>query len=135
MLGDIPAELPIRLSLAGEVAEEQWLWLQTHFPRVELDAWEIIPNHIHGILLLSDVSHLGFRQKPLGQLIGAFKTTSAKRVNQIRGTPGWPVWQRDYFDHVIRGSHSLERIRRYIGLNPSRWVDDKHNPNRYRRTG
>ena len=133
LFGEIAPGGPMQYSAAGEIVAEQWLWLEEHFAQVELDAWQVMPNHFHGIVLLSDASHFGVRSKPLGQLIGAFKTTSAKRINQLRGTPGAPVWQRDFFEHVIRGPHSLERIRRYIELNPSRWANDRMNP--YRRRG
>ncbi|HQV26846.1 MAG TPA: transposase [Thermoflexales bacterium] len=133
LFGEISLGGPMQYSMAGEIVAEQWLWLEEHFVQVELDAWQVMPNHFHGILLLMDRDTLGVRRKPLGQLIGAFKTTSAKRINQLRGTPGAPVWQRDFFEHVIRGPHSLERIRRYIELNPSRWANDRMNPHRRRR--
>jgi hypothetical protein len=68
------------------------------------------------------------KQKPLGRLVGAFKTVSTKHINQIRGTPGLPVWQRNYYEHVIRNDASLNRIRRYILENPSRWGEDHENP-------
>jgi hypothetical protein len=65
--------------------------------------------------------------KPLGRLVGAFKTVSAKRINEIRGTPGSPVWQRNYYEHIIRNETELEEIRQYILQNPLRWDDDPEN--------
>jgi len=59
-------------------------------------------------------------RKTLGRLIGAFKTVSTKRLNGIRSTPGEPLWQRNYYEHVIRTEGSLRRIRAYIVNNPSR---------------
>ena len=132
LFGEIPPGGPMKYSAAGEIVAEQWLWLGEHFDQVELDASQVMPNHFHGILLLSDPELPGVPRKPLGQLIGAFKTTSAKQINQLRGTPGAAVWQRDFFEHIIRGPHSLERIRRYIELNPSRWANDRMNPHRRR---
>lgn len=62
--------------------------------------------------------------KPLGQLIGAFKTVSSKRINLLRNTPGALLWQRNYYEHVIRDETDLQRIREYIANNPSNWADD-----------
>ena len=61
------------------------------------------------------------KRKPLGRLIGAFKTVSTKRINEHRGTPGATVWQRNYYEHIIRHAESLNRIRAYILDNPLQW--------------
>ncbi len=66
--------------------------------------------------------------KPLGSLVGAFKTVSTKKINQMRGTPGEMVWQRNYYEHVIRSENELERIRDYIYCNPQAWLFDPENP-------
>jgi len=58
------------------------------------------------------------KRKPIGRLIGAFKTVSTKRINEHRGTPNAPVWQRNYYEHIIRNEESLNRIRQYIADNP-----------------
>jgi len=63
-------------------------------------------------------------------LVGAFKTVSTKRINQMRGTPGAMVWQRNYHEHIIRDEKSLNNIRRYIRANPLMWMYDVENPNR-----
>jgi putative transposase len=69
------------------------------------------------------------RIKPLGQLIGAFKTRSAKQVNQIRNTPGKSVWQRNYYEHIVRNQSELEDIYTYILTNPENWAyDAEFNP-------
>jgi len=67
------------------------------------------------------------KRKPLGRLIGAFKTVSTKRINEYRGTPGVVVWQRNYYEHIIRDECSLNRIRAYIAANPLRWHLDREN--------
>jgi REP element-mobilizing transposase RayT len=61
-------------------------------------------------------------------LIGAFKTVSTKRVNQLEGTPGKVLWQRGFYDHIIRDDSDLRRIRRYIRLNPIQWSLDRYHP-------
>lgn len=61
-------------------------------------------------------------------MIGAFKTVSTKQMNVMRSTPGAPVWQCNYYKHIIRDEADLDRIRRYIAENPFRWADDENNP-------
>ena len=67
-------------------------------------------------------------RKPLGRLIGAFKTVSSKRINETRGTPGVPVWQRNYYERVIRSDAELDKFRMYILHNPYRWSEDEEYP-------
>ena len=67
------------------------------------------------------------RKMLLPKIIGRFKMNSAKQINLIRNTPGVSVWQRDYFEHIIRDVKSLENIRNYIVQNPSKWNDKEHN--------
>jgi putative transposase len=64
----------------------------------------------------------------LPKIIGRFKMVSAKHVNEHRGTPGLAVWQRNYYEHIIRDEKSLDRIRRYIHENPARWMLDREDP-------
>lgn len=67
-------------------------------------------------------------RKPLGRLIGAFKTVSTKRINELNATPGIAFWQRNYYEHIIRHENALDRIRRYIMHNPMKWAIDRENP-------
>jgi REP-associated tyrosine transposase len=62
--------------------------------------------------------------KPLGQLIGAFKTISAKKINQMRARPGMRVWQRNYYEHIIRNQNEYEATGMYILANPDNWAED-----------
>jgi putative transposase len=66
----------------------------------------------------------------LPEIVRQFKTFSARRINELRGTPGTPVWQRNYYEHIIRNESSLNRIRQYIAENPARWDADQENPQR-----
>ena len=70
------------------------------------------------------------KEKPLGRLIGAFKTVSTKEINLMRGTPGAAFWQRSFYDHVIRNDLDLHRIRTYIRYNPLQWEFDEENQDR-----
>jgi len=64
----------------------------------------------------------------LGAIVGSFKSSAARRINNIRRTPGAPVWQRSYHDHIIRNEEDLRRVREYIRDNPRKWVEDPENP-------
>jgi putative transposase len=68
------------------------------------------------------------KRKPLGRLIGAFKTVSAKQINRLRGTPGQPVWQRNYYEHVIRNEMDLQETPEYIQNNLLKWLEDENHP-------
>ena len=88
-----------------------------------------MPNHLHGIIVRDDRGGLQTENpKPLGGLIGAFKTVSTKGINQLRNNPGCPVWQRNYYERVIRNERELATVRQYIVNNPMKWALDKDNP-------
>ncbi|MGQ9494263.1 MAG: transposase [Anaerolineae bacterium] len=63
-----------------------------------------------------------------GKIVRQFKTFSARRINDLRGTPGIPLWQRNYYEHIIRNNGELDRIRQYIHDNPANWTEDEDNP-------
>ena len=118
------------------VADDTWLWLADRYELVHLDKYVVMPNHLHGIIVIDDTCRGGSRTAPtngpkpktLGRLVGAFKTVSTKRINEIRRTPGLPIWQRNYYEHVIRKDEELDDIRQYIIDNPPRWAEDRENP-------
>lgn len=123
----------------GKIVSEKWGWLETQYEYVELGEWVVMPNHFHGILIIHDDGRGGSRpaptpikRKPLGGLIGAFKTVSTKEINLLRNAEGQVVWQRNYYEHIIRNEPEMDRISRYIESNPSRWMDDDENPNHVR---
>lgn len=66
----------------------------------------------------------------LGAIVGQFKSITTKRINTLRHTPAHPVWQRNYYERVIRDDRDLAAIRDYIAGNPARWLDDDHHPGR-----
>jgi REP element-mobilizing transposase RayT len=117
-------------------ADEAWRWLADRYEFVELDEYVVMPNHLHGIIVVVDPRRGGSRTAPtngpkrkaLGRLVGAFKTVSTKRINGMRGTPGLPVWQRNYYEHVVRDEEDLDAVRQYIVNNPMRWAEDRDNP-------
>ena len=132
---------------------------------VELDEFAVMPNHIHGIIVLADnvaldvgneflngAAHRQCRGEAVprpdrgrekrathrvaptlisgsvGAIVGQFKSTVTKRMNEIHNIPGRPVWQRNYYEHIIRDEGELNRIREYIINNPARWAEDENNP-------
>jgi REP element-mobilizing transposase RayT len=70
----------------------------------------------------------------LPEIVRALKTFSARKINQIRKTPGVPVWQRNYYEHIIRDENDLNRVREYIHHNPARWETDENNPGKGRKS-
>jgi REP element-mobilizing transposase RayT len=114
----------------SEIVEKQWCWLAERYGRVELDEFVMMPNHIHGIFVLVDDRRGGSgtalrKRKPLGRLVGAFKTTSAKSIHDS-GYRSF-AWQRNYYERVIRNEDELNRIREYIIANPLQWELDREN--------
>jgi putative transposase len=68
--------------------------------------------------------------KSLGAFIGGFKAASTKRINQLRRTPGSPVWQRGYYERIIRDERELLAAQGYVEGNPMKWGEDRENPDR-----
>ena len=187
------------LNTYGRVVTTFWQRIPRHFAWVELDEWVVMPNHIHGIIVITgrgeasrqspdaerhgskgeahfplepipgDASPLlgDSRQSPdaerhgskgeahfplepipgdasplqrgdsrpagppsgsLGAIVGNFKSVTTRRINRIRKTPGARVWQRNYYERVIRNERELNAVRQYIHNNPGHWSEDRENP-------
>jgi putative transposase len=144
------------------VVDAFWQRIPQHRPDVALDAWVVMPNHLHGILLVgtSDVDVTRVDREPvstdvasmtqpsargaaslppavptrgapagsLATIVGNLKAVTTRRINAIRKTPGARVWQRNYYERVVRNERDLEAIRAYIQNNPANWALDKENP-------
>lgn len=125
IFGEVAGGL-VRLNEIGQIVADTWRWLPSRYPYVTLDEWCVMPNHLHGIVRLTTTDAMRgtagspeIRVKPVGRLVGAFKTSSTNRVNRMRGTPGAVIWQRNFWDRVIRDEDELSRIRDYIRRNPT----------------
>ena len=119
----------------AQIVQAIWDELPSRYPEAKTDAFVIMPNHVHGIIVVGAIHELPLqlisrRHMLIPKLVGWFKMNTAKRINKIRHTPGIPLWQRNYWEHVIRSEDSLNNIREYIVNNPLRWHLDKQNPNR-----
>jgi putative transposase len=134
LLGKIATE-HMELNVCGRIVADTWVWLEQQYGYVQLDEWIVMPNHFHGIIII-DACRGGSRTaptdkqkiKPLGQLVGAFKTVSTKHINKNNDTYGAILWQRNYYEHIIRDDDDLNRIQKYIINNPAKWAEDENNP-------
>ena len=116
----------VRQNEMGTIVQQTWDDLPTHYHGIDLDAFIVMPNHVHGINILADESA---RRHAIPEIVRGFKTFSARRVNERAGKSG-VLWQRGYYEHVIRNEKALDRIRAYIANNPARWADDPENISR-----
>jgi REP element-mobilizing transposase RayT len=152
IFGEI-ADGTMRKNQYGAIIQEEWLRTPKIRPEIMLDAFIVMPNHFHGVIIIneavgatrrvapteedemdcSSIEHgrpRGPAQGSLGAIIGQLKSVAAKRINRFRGTPGAMVWQRNYYEHVIRNDKDLDEIREYIVNNPARWAEDENNRQR-----
>jgi len=187
----------MRLNKLGEIVRSHWMKLPQHHAHLQLDAFIVMPNHVHGILVLTDdpvgagsadrvsVEPMRVTSKPalpgsadrvsvepmrviskpalpgsadrasvepmrviskpalpgsadrvstptnrhgISEMIRQFKTFSARRINRIRNVKGLPVWQRNYYEYIIRNDVALQHIQQYIHNNPLSWQQDQLHP-------
>ena len=125
-LGEI-IQNEMRLNEAGTMILQQWETLPQRFSSLQLDAFVIMPNHIHGILVLD-----GHSNKTLADIVGAFKSITTNEY--IKGVKQYHwqsfdriFWQRNYYEHIIRNEQALNQIREYIVYNPISWAQDENN--------
>jgi REP element-mobilizing transposase RayT len=107
----------VLLSFAGKAAHSAWHEIPGHCPGVTLDAFVVMPDHIHGVLFLQR------SLLTLGQIVGLFKSAASNAINRARGTPGAPVWQTGFYERIIHDDQEWWAVRRYIADNPMQWVD------------
>jgi putative transposase len=115
----------------ADLARRYWRLIPEHFPFVELDEFVIMPNHVHGIVWIIHDERVGLPTRRAGSLstiVGSYKAIVTREINRRRNSPGMPVWQRSFCDHVVRNEKDLLRIQQYIVDNPARWAFDHENP-------
>jgi REP element-mobilizing transposase RayT len=172
----------VQLNRWGQIVTEEWLRSEEVRPTVMLDVFVVMPNHLHGIIVLTEsvgatrwvahsehhdpanvgatrwvaqpdspnvhrqascrdmrfhaveqratrrVAPTGPTRGSIGAIVGQVKPAVSKRVNALRHTPGATLWQRNYYEHIIRDADDYEEIRWYIENNPARWTEDRENP-------
>jgi len=185
LFGDV-VDGTMRLNALGEIIAREWMHTADIRPEMKLDAFVVMPNHLHGLVWIIDIvgAHGGpspdapidtagasvgahgrapaitpanvrtdaadvvcgaitptdaagasmgahgrapLHRPPrsLGSFVAGFKSATTKRINAARGMPGHPVWQRNYWDHIVRDDRERDTVRRYIARNPTRWADDR----------
>lgn len=123
------------LSTYGEVVREEWQKTAQLRPYVQLDEYVVMPNHFHGILFIEGKGAIhratthprGFgplQSASLSSIVGTFKAAVTRRINRQRNTPSHPIWQRNYYEHIIRHERDLDMLRHYIQTNPASWEKD-----------
>jgi putative transposase len=130
-------DLKMELNGYGNVVRQCWEMIPAHFPHVNIDTFVVMPNHVHGILN-GGARHAvplhgteRFGQPVAGSIptvIRSFKAAATRGINDLRRSFAITVWQRNYFEHVIRNDESLNHIRQYSLDNPARWEFDSENP-------
>lgn len=140
IFGEI-ADGSMQLSKCGEIAAALWEQIPIHFPMVKIDECVVMPDHFHGILMISNVVAGSLRHDmneyseskkgqgdpapTIGSIIGYYKFQTTKSINKIRNSEYEKYWQRNYYDRIIRNEKELDRIREYIVNNPLRWAIEK----------
>lgn len=129
----------ILLNEYGIIVKNEWLRTEKLRVNVMLDEYVIMPNHIHGIIIITN-EYVGHAQraptnqfaKPVSNslptIIRMFKSTTARQIRQIHPITSIPVWQRNYYEHIAHDDDDLNSIRQYIIDNPLQWQFDKENP-------
>ena len=154
----------MQLSGMGHIADENWRAIPAHFPNAELGEFVIMPNHLHGIIIVgatqwvapprdakppidsiavaptqvipitgdsktiasSQTKPNGPKRGSIGAIIGAYKMSVTRRIQAECN--GANIWQRNYYEHIIRNDDDHNRIQFYIESNPANWMDDEENP-------
>ncbi len=123
------------LSSAGRMVLDVWYELPHHFADLELDAFVVMPNHVHGIVVLcpSDDQRLEQSSASLPDVVQRFKSLTTHLYGQGVRNDGWApypgrLWHRNYFERIIRNERELEAFRQYIENNPVAWEKDRHYP-------
>lgn len=116
----------INLNENGRIVEQCWFDLPNHYSNLILDAFVVMPNHIHGIMIIDNTqSHS--KTHGIFEFVRALKTFSSRRMNYLNNTAGKQRWQTRFHDHIIHDEQELKRIQQYIHNNPSSWVNDSLN--------
>lgn len=152
LFGDV-VDGEMKLNKYGKIADECWLAIPEHFPNVELGAYVIMPNHVHGIIVLranesllttktvdgrrgaallrpyheeQNPHKINVKPGSLGAIVRSYKSAVSYRINKEHNATG--IWQRNYYEHIIRSETDLQNKTDYIESNPLLWDKDDENP-------
>ena len=148
IFGDI-VDGKIHLNKYGRIVENEWLRSPEIREEIELDMYQVMPNHFHTIVTIVGANGVrrrrncrnskGERRSPLqnerkinseslSSLIYGFKSSTTSKIKKLPINPGVPIWQRNYFEHIIGNDKELYQIREYIINNPLKWELDEEHP-------
>ncbi|MBI2172040.1 MAG: transposase [Chloroflexi bacterium] len=144
LFGDI-VNGEMHLNNCGRIAQDCWNAIPGHFPNARLDAFIVMPNHVHGVLWLTPVGaqhaaplrsavprHTATPNNvlpgSLGAIVRSYKSAVSRNASTIHQTTPRFLWQRNYYERIIRDDAELNAVRQYIIDNPTNWQDDEHNP-------
>ena len=108
----------IQLNVTGQIVSAIWQKIPQHFPNVELDQFIIMPDHLHGIIVISEQPEQAIS---LTTIIQNFKSISTRKINKINQNSSVSIWQRNYYERIVRSYQELHRLREYISTNPENW--------------
>jgi len=132
ILGEIVGT-EMRLSGFGRIVERTWLQLPNFYGSISLENFVVMPNHVHGIVVNGEARPTSELPQPcrysLSEIMRGFKSMSAREINRHVPEPR-ALWQRGFYEHIIRDDADLARIREYIDTNPVAWANDPENPDR-----
>jgi len=125
----------IQLNSFGKIVDEELQKSQAIRKEIIVDQYVIMPNHVHCIIIINQNNRTIVGRQPsaptsvsrkqsLSSFVQGFKSAVTTRINTLRNTPGEPLWQRSFYDHIIRNKRSLHAIREYIVKNPVNWKQD-----------
>ncbi|MYD11969.1 MAG: transposase [Chloroflexi bacterium] len=128
----------LRLNRLGQLVSDEWQRLAVARANVKLDRFVVMPNHLHGLIDIGGGCERDSRQLSdgetvsvtiqagsLGAIVGQFKAAVSRRAKTMGIAGDSRIWQRGYYDHIVRSECSLNEIRKYILENPAKWIDDR----------
>ncbi len=124
----------MELNDIGKMVKEVWMAIPDHFPNVEMGEYVIMPNHIHGIISITvEATHAsplpriskGPMPGSIGAIIGSYKSAATRSFHKIQNSHENSLWQRNYYEHIIRNERDYQAIYEYILANPINWEEDE----------
>jgi len=109
----------MKISAIGQIVSNLWQKIPQSFPNVELDGFILMPDHLHGIIIISESKE----KSSLANIIQNFKSISSRTINRINKSYGISIWQRNYYERIVMTEQELKKLREYIENNPANWTD------------
>jgi putative transposase len=138
IFGEIKSQF-LELNDFGNIVQDHWRNLTQHYSNINLGCFVVMPNHFHGIIIIRDQKsdhpsniRAGLRPAPtqnisLHKVVRTFKSFTAREINKLRYSSKAPVWQRNYYEHIIRTDEEFYKIEEYINENVINWDKDNEN--------